>query len=88
MLSYNSAYFAIADNANTPAQIKTTTTHPPGLGNPLPSGLLHSIAYALKFFDDSISMVALDFDLSVLDRPASAKPVFQLGCKLGKTAFI
>jgi len=52
------------------------------------SGPFHSIAHSFKFRNDSIPLVALDFDSSILNCSASAKPGFQLGGKLGKSIFI
>src|SRR5208282_6165778 len=37
---------------------------------------------------DPIPMVALNLDSPFLDGPASAKPCFQLGCKLGNATFV
>ena len=52
------------------------------------SGPFHSIAHALKFCNDPIPMVALNFDPAILDRSTRAKPCFQLGGKLRDTVLI
>ena len=46
------------------------------------SGPFHSVAQAFEFLDDPISMVALDFNASLLDRSTGAQPPFQPGGKL------
>jgi hypothetical protein len=55
---------------------------------PLSSGSFRTVAHSLKLGDNSISMIALDFDTSVLDRSSGAKPGFQLGRKLGKAVLV
>lgn len=47
-----------------------------------------SVSYALKFLNNPVSMVSLDFDPSVFDRAARAKPGLQLGRKLGETVLV
>jgi hypothetical protein len=53
-----------------------------------PPGPFRSVAHSLKFLNDPISMVALDFDSSVLHCAARAKPGLQLGGKLGEALFV
>src|SRR5271157_6005700 len=48
----------------------------------------HLVAQSLKFLNDPIPMVALNFDSPFLDSPASAKPLLQLCGKLSETIAI
>ena len=47
-----------------------------------------SVAHAFKFGDNSVSMIALDFNPSVFDSAARAKLGLQLGGKFGEALLI
>jgi hypothetical protein len=53
-----------------------------------PPSTIGSVAHRLKFGDDPISMVALDFNVSIPDRATGAKPGFQFRGKLGEAVLV